>query len=227
MTFFKPEAFLGYLVNPYLLGGIWSTVWLTVASMLIGFLLGFGIALARMSPSRVLSGAARVYIWVFRGTPLLIQLIFIYTALPQIGVKLSVIESALLGLVLNEAGYLAEIVRGGFLSVPKGQHEAARALGLKPLGILLKVTGPQVMRIILPALGNSVNGLLKATSITSVISMEELLRRSQSLMQLRFEVLEVLSVCAIYYLLLTTLWQLVQTRIERHFGKAYLAHQQR
>lgn len=222
MKGFSLESFLNYIFNPYLIAGAWTTIWLTAVAIVGGFLVGLVVALMRMSPARALSGPAGFYIWLFRGTPLLIQLIIIYTGLPQLGLRFNVVQSALIGLILNEAAYLAEIIRGGFLSVPKGQSEAALSLGLSQWQILLKVTGPQVLRIIVPPLGNSVNGLLKATSITSVISMEELLRRTQVLIQVKFEVLEIFCVCAIYYLVITSLWQMVQTRIEAHFGRAYL-----
>ena len=113
----------------YLLEGALWTIGLTVNTLVFGFLLGLGLAVMRLSGNKWLSRAAQGYIWVFRGTPLLVQLIIIYTGLPQLDlVKLSVIESALIGLALNEAAYLAEILRGGILSVPKGQTEAARAL---------------------------------------------------------------------------------------------------
>ena len=120
-------------------------------------------------------------------------------------------------LVLNEAAYMAEIIRGGFLAVPSGQRDAAKALGLSPLLTLRMVTLPQAVRIILPALGNSVNGLLKATSIASVISMEELMRRSEMIMQVKFDVLEVFAAAAVMYLVLTTLWDQVQRRLERRY----------
>jgi polar amino acid transport system permease protein len=158
---------------------------------------------------------------VFRGTPLLVQLIIIYTGLPQLGLKLSVIESALLGLILNEAAYLAEIVRGGIQSIYAGQTNAARAVGFSSAQTMRYIVMPQAMRLIVPTLGNSINGLLKTTSITSVISMEELLRRTQVLIQEKFMVLELFVVAAIYYLLMTTAWDFVQRRIERHYGRAY------
>ncbi|MGA1288616.1 MAG: amino acid ABC transporter permease, partial [Rubrivivax sp.] len=164
---------------------------------------------------------ARFYIWVFRGTPLLVQLIIIYTGLPQLGLKLSVLESALLGLILNEAAYLAEIIRGGILGVSAGQSSAARALGLNSAQTMMYVVMPQAIRIIIPALGNSVNGLLKTTSVTSVISMEELLRRTQILIQEKFLVLELFTVAALYYLLMTSVWDIVQRRIEARYGRAY------
>ena len=156
------------------------------------------------------------------GTPLLVQLLIIYTGLPlAIGVRFSVLEAALLGLILNEAAYLAEIIRSGILAVPQGQSNAGKALGLTPAQVMRYVVMPQATRIVIPPLGNSVNGLLKTTSITSVISMEELLRRTQILIQEKFLVLELFAVAALYYLILTTLWDVVQRRIEARFGKAY------
>ena len=213
-------GFLDYLGNPYILMGAWATLWLTATSMACGLAIGFGIALLRRSTHRWLAAPAGFYVWLFRGTPLLVQLIVIYTGLPQLGLKFTVVESALIGLSLNEAAYLAEIIRAGIAAVPGGQVRAARALGLRERQIMRYVVLPQALRIILPPLGNSVNGLLKTTSITSVISMEELLRRTQVLIQERFEVLELFSVAALYYLAMTTAWQLVQHRIERYAGRS-------
>jgi polar amino acid transport system permease protein len=147
-------------------------------------------------------------------------LIVIYTGLPQLGIKFGVIQSALIGLSLNEAAYLAEIIRAGIGAVPAGQVRAARALGMREAQIMRYIVLPQALRIIIPPLGNSVNGLLKTTSITSVISMEELLRRTQVLIQEQFEVLELFSVAAIYYLAMTTAWQLVQRQLERYAGRS-------
>ena len=214
-------GFFEYLVNPFILGGALTTLWLTVAAIAGGLVLGCILAIMRMAPSRIVTYPARFYIWVFRGTPLLVQLIIIYTGLPQFGIRLGVVESALLGLILNEAAYLAEIVRGGILGVAPGQWNAARALGLKPSQVMAYVIMPQATRIIIPVLGNSVNGLLKTTSVTSVISMEELLRRTQMLIQEKFLVLELFTVAALYYLLMTTVWNLIQVRIEARFGRAY------
>jgi polar amino acid transport system permease protein len=214
------SGFFGYLFNPYLLAGAWATLWLTAASMVLGLLLGFVLALMRRSTRRWVSAPAALYVWFFRGTPLLVQLIVIYTGLPQLGLRFPVVTSALIGLSLNEAAYLAEIIRSGLAAVPEGQIFAGRALGLREWQIMRLIVMPQALRVILPPLGNSVNGLLKTTSMTSVISMEELLRRTQELVQERFEVLELFAVASIYYLALTTAWSLVQDRIERRFGRA-------
>src|SRR5207249_2808885 len=206
MTGWDWAAFRKYLFNPYLLDGAWTTVWLSVAVMAIGLLLGLAAALMRMSPHRVPRSIARFYIWLMRGTPLLVQLIIIYTGLPQLGIRLSVIQSALLGLGLNEGAYLAEIIRAGILSVPRGQFDAARAVGMPYWTMLRVVILPQAVRVILPPLGNNFNGLLKTTSLASVISLE---------------VLEIFVVAACYYLAMTSLWGVVQRRLEAHFGRPY------
>ncbi len=213
-------AFLGYFDNRFLLGGAAITVGLTLASLAGGLVLGMLLALLRAQGGLV-GRAASLYVWAFRGTPLLVQLVIIYTGLPQVGLKFGVLVSALLALTLNEAAYLSEIIRAGFSGVAPGQWDAAKALGFGRIATIRLVTLPQAFRIIIPPLGNSVNGLLKATSITSVISMEELMRRSQMIMQLKFDVLEVYCVAAVYYLALTTLWDFVQRALERRFGRGY------
>jgi polar amino acid transport system permease protein len=220
---FDVTSFLNALVNPFLLAGAGVTAGLTVIGLIGGFAFGLVVAMMRSSPYRVISRFAQVYIWFFRGTPLLIQMVAIYSGLPQVGIKFGVFTSVLVALISNEAAYMAEIIRGGFLAIPPGQNDAAKALGLNRLQILLKVLLPQAIRIILPAVGNSVNGLLKATSIASVISMEELMRRSEMIMQVKFDVLEVFAAAAIDYLVLTTLWDQVQKRLERRFNRGELA----
>lgn len=214
-------AFVGYLDNAFLLTGVLVTVGLTAVSLLGGLALGTLLALMRGVGGPVLPRLTATYVWVFRGTPLLVQLVIVYTGLPQLGLKFGVVMSAFIALTLNEAAYLSEIIRAGFSGVAPGQRDAARALGLNPWRTVWLVTLPQAFRIIIPPLGNSVNGLLKATSITSVISMEELMRRSQMIMQLKFEVLEVYCVAAVYYLALTTLWDFAQRALERRFGRGY------
>ena len=222
MQIWNWSGFFDYLTNKYILWGAFTTLWLTVFAITAGLALGFLVAMMRLSRSRLMRMPAGFYVWLFRGTPLLVQLIVIYTGLPQLGIKLTVVESALIGLALNEAAYLAEIVRAGILAVPHGQTEAAQSLGMSRAKIMHLVILPQALRIIIPPLGNSVNGLLKTTSVTSVISMEELLRRTQVLIQERFMVLELFAVAAIYYLAMTTAWDFIQRRIERRFGRAYV-----
>ena len=220
MRGFDVADFLNALVNPFLLIGAVVTAGLTVVGLLGGFACGLMVALLRSAPNPVAQRLAQGYIWFFRGTPLLIQMVMIYSGLPQLGIRFGVMTSVIVALVLNEAAYMAEIIRGGFLAIPAGQRDAAKALGLSRWQALIKVLLPQATRIILPALGNQVNGLLKATSIASVISMEELMRRSEMVMQVKFDVLEVFAAAAVMYLVMTTLWDQVQRRLERRFDRA-------
>ncbi len=214
------DAFFHYLHSPYLLKGAGVSLLLSIAAMAVGLVLGLIAAIMRMSSRRLISAPASFYVWIMRGTPALVQLIIIYTGLPQLGLTLGVIPSAVLGLGMNEGAYLAEIFRAGIAAVPGGQFEAARALGLSRYQLMRLVVLPQAMRIIVPPLGNAFNGLMKTSSLASVISMEELLRRTELLIQVQFKVLEIFVDAAIYYLLLTTVWGFVQRRIEAHYGRS-------
>lgn len=213
------DAFFHYLLSPYLLKGAGVSLLLSIAAMAVGLVLGLIAAMMRMSSRRIITAPASFYVWIMRGTPALVQLIIIYTGLPQLGITLGVIPSAVLGLGMNEGAYLAEIFRAGIAAVPSGQFEAARALGLSRYQLMRLVVLPQAMRIIIPPLGNAFNGLMKTSSLASVISMEELLRRTELLIQVQFKVLEIFVDAAIYYLILTTLWGFVQRRIEAHYGR--------
>lgn len=213
--------FFEYMTNGLMMRGAWTTVWLSVISMLLGLGLGIVAALMKMYGNAILRYTAEFYIWLFRGTPVLIQLIIIYTGLPQLGIRLTVIESAILGLALNEGAYLAEIIRAGIMSVDKGQDDAARSVGMKWTQRMRYVILPQATRTIIPPLGNQFNGMLKTTSLASVISMEELMRSAQMLAQINFRVLEVYSVAALWYLLLVTIWSAIQVRIEAHYEKPF------
>jgi polar amino acid transport system permease protein len=219
---FSFADFIDSLTNPFLLRGALITVGLTAAGLAGGLVVGLLVALLRGCGQPVVVALAKAHIWFWRGTPLLIQMTMIYSGLPQIGIRFGVIPSAVITLVLNESAYMAEVIRSGFLAVPAGQRDAALALGLPRLLVLRRVLLPQALRTVLPSIGNSVNSLLKATSITSVISMEELMRRSEMLMQVKFDVLEVFAAAAIYYLVLTTLWDRVQVRLERSYGRSLI-----
>jgi len=215
------SAFFHYLHNGYLLKGAGVTLALSLACLAIGLVCGTVAALMRMSANPLLNKPAAFYIWLMRGTPVLVQLIIIYTGLPQLGIRFNVIESCLLGLGLNEGAYLAEIIRAGILSVAKGQFDAARSVGMTHAMTMRIIVLPQAMRVIIPPLGNTFNSLLKTTSLASVISMEELLRRTEVLIQVQFKVLEIFIVAAFYYLVMTTIWGFVQERLETHFSRSH------
>jgi polar amino acid transport system permease protein len=207
-------TFLHYIYSPYLLSGAAISLGVSVGSMLIGIVFGAAAALMRLSDRLWVRGPASVYVWLFRGTPVLVQLIIIYTGLPQLGLQLSVTAAALIGLGVNEGAYLAEIIRAGISSVPRGQFEAARAIGMTWPKLMRVIVLPQAARVIIPPMGNAFNGLMKTSSLASVISMEELLRRTELLVQVKFKVLELFCVAALYYLVLTTLWGFVQHWLE-------------
>jgi polar amino acid transport system permease protein len=214
------STFFHYLHSWYLIKGAGISLALSIGAMAIGLVFGTIAALMRRSNRWLLREPASFYVWLFRGTPVLVQLIIIYTGLPQLGIKLGVIPAALIGLGVNEGAYLAEIIRAGISAVPRGQFEAARAIGMTRATIMRVVVMPQALRIIIPPLGNAFNGLMKTSSLASVISMEELLRRTELLIQVQFKVLEIFIVAAIYYLILTTLWGFVQQRLEAHFSRS-------
>ncbi len=212
-------AFFKYLHSTYLLEGAAISLGLSLAAMALGLVLGLIAALMRMSKSPVISKPASFYVWIMRGTPVLVQLIIIYTGLPQFGIRLGVISAAIIGLGANEGAYLAEIIRAGINAVPKGQFEAARAIGLSRAQVMRLVILPQAVRVIIPPIGNTFNALMKTSSLASVISMEELLRRTELLVQVNFKVLEIFCVAALYYLVLTTIWGVIQRRIEGRLSR--------
>lgn len=199
----------------YLIGGAWTTLWLTLVAMAAGLAFGLVAALGRLSRWRIPKAAAAFYIWLFRGTPLLVQLVMWYTGLPEIGIHLSGIMAAVIGLGLNEGAYMAEIIRAGILSVDHGQMEAAKALGMTSGLAMQRIIIPQAIRVIIPPTGNEFIGMLKNTSLVSVIAVSELLLRTENLISTTFRTLELLTVASIYYLFLTSLLTLMQRRVER------------
>jgi polar amino acid transport system permease protein len=212
------DTFFGLIFNKFLFNGAVTTVWLTAATMFIGIIVALGIALCLVSHSPFLKSFGRFYVYVIRGTPLLVQLLILFTGLPQFGIRLSALQSALISLSVNESAYLAEILRAAIISVNKGQYEAAKALGM-PYGMMMrKIIIPQTTKMIVPELGNRINGMLKFSSIAATIGVMELLRRAQMLIQYRFAVLEIYIIVSIYYLIMTTLWDKVQVRIERRYS---------
>ncbi|MET8832882.1 amino acid ABC transporter permease [Micromonospora sp. NPDC004540] len=229
-----------YQFDRVILEGLWVTVQLTVASMAIGVVLGVVVALMQVSDSRVLRTGAMAYVWFFRGTPLLVQLIFwfnIALIFPEVGLgvpfggpKLMTWETntlvtgfvaALLGLSINEGAYMSEIVRAGLRAVDPGQQEAAAALGMSRMKIMRRVVLPQAMRIIVPPTGNQLISMLKTTSLVSVIAGADLLTVAQRLYLTNFEVIALLIVASLWYLVLTTVASIGQYYVERRFSRGF------
>jgi polar amino acid transport system permease protein len=228
-----------YLFDSRILHGVLVTLELTVLSMVVGIVLGVILASMRRSPNPLVSGASWLYIWFFRGTPLLVQLVFWYNIaalFPKISLGIpfgpaiihgsanTIITSfvaALLGLGLNEGAYMAEIVRAGFLSVPEGQTEAAQSLGMTRLQILRVVVLPQAMRVILPPTGNETISMLKNTSLVSVIAYAELLYSAQLIYSANYKTIPLLIVASIWYLVMTSVAYVGQYFIERRYGRGF------
>ncbi len=229
-----------YLFSPDILQGVLLTIELTASAMCIGILLGIAIALMRLSENGLLSSAAVVYITCFRGTPALVQLIFwfnlsalfpvITLGIPFFGPDLLALNAnaiitplmaANLGLGLCEAAYMAEIVRSGIMSVDPGQREAAFAVGMTRAQTMRKVILPQALRVIVPPTGNQVIGMLKYTSLASVISVTELLSSAELIYTRTFETIPLLIVASLWYVALTTVLTAVQRVIELRVGRSH------
>ncbi len=204
---------------PVLLRGLLVTVELWIPAMAAGLALGFALGLARLSRSGWIAKPALGAIEVFRGTPVLIQLIWFFYAFPiVIGVQLSPFVAALLGLALNTAAYCAEIFRGGIQSVPKGQFEGARALGMTRAQAMRRVILPQVLRRMLPAFTNRAIELAKVTSLASVLSVHELMYQGRLLSSTYYRPLEILTTVAIVYFVLIYPGSYLSARLERRLA---------
>lgn len=221
-----------YFTAEAVLEGGLLTLQLTALAMIGGVVLGVVLAVMRLSGSALLSGCSWVYIWFFRGTPLLIQLIFWFNLsalFPSTTVNAIVTPyvAALLGLTLNEAAYMAEIVRGGLLGVDRGQTEAAQALGIGRHRILLGVVLPQAMRVIVPPTANQAVAMLKNTSLVSVLGVADLLHSAQVIYARTFETIPLLIVASLWYLVITTVLGVGQHHLERYFGRGDVRLSQR
>ena len=232
------DVVVSYLFAPQIIAGAGLTILLTVVSMTAGIALGTLLAIMRLSENPILRTISRGYIWFFRGTPLLVQLIFWYNiaalypviafglpfggpsvVLGSANVLISPLAAALLGLSLNEAAYMAEIIRGGLLSVDKGQVEATDAFGMTRSRALRRVIIPQAMRSIVPPTGNQLISMIKATSLVSVIAMADLLYSVQAVYNRTFEVIPMLMVAVIWYLVITSVLNIGQGFIERYYAR--------
>ncbi|MFI9025105.1 amino acid ABC transporter permease [Streptomyces sp. NPDC053560] len=224
---FQWDVVAGYFFTTAVLRGLWLTLWLTALVMVLGFALGTLLAAMRLSANPVLRGVGWGYVWLFRSMPVLVQLLFwfnIGALYPYIlGVKtvnlLGPITVALIGLTLHEAAYAAEVVRGGILSVDRGQLEAAQSLGLSRWRRGRRIVLPQAMRAIVPPAGNMLIGTLKGTSIVSVIAVQDLLYSVQLVYHRTYQVIPLLLVATIWYVVVTSVLSVGQFYVERHYAR--------
>ena len=190
------------------------TLAVTILSVVLGVLFGLVIAVAQESRIAAVQPLVIVYLWLFRGTPVLFQIIFVFNVLPQFGILLSGFACAIIALSLNEAAYMSEILRSGLQAVGRGQRLAGRALGMKDWHVLRYVVLPQALRIVIPPIGNQFIGMLKLSALISVIAVEELLLVANQTASANFRYLEALSTAGIYYLAFTTVFMILQARVE-------------
>ena len=226
-----------YFLSRRVLSGLGLTILLTVVAMAIGIILGVILAVMRLSANPLLSGASWVYIWFFRGTPVLVQLLFWFNLAflyPRISLGvpfgpafvhanandvISALTAAILGLGLNEGAYMAEIVRAGILSVEHGQVEASQALGMSRALTMRRIILPQAMRVIIPPTGNETISMLKTSSLASVITVTELLYAVQLIYSVNFQTIPLLIVASIWYLIMTSVLTVGQYYVERHYAR--------
>jgi polar amino acid transport system permease protein len=235
---FHWDVFGNYLFDSRILHGLRITLELTVVSMAIGIVLGIVLAIMRLSPNPVVSGVSWIYIWGFRGTPVLVQVLFwnfIASVWPTISIGVpfggpSIISGSanslitpfvagMLGLGLNEGAYMAEIVRAGIISVDEGQAEAAQALGMTRLQTMRRIVLPQAMRVIIPPTGNETISMLKTSSIVAFIALGDLLYSAQLIYSQNFRQIPLLVVASFWYLVCTTILSIGQYYLERHFRR--------
>ncbi|WP_143608971.1 MULTISPECIES: amino acid ABC transporter permease [Thermosipho] len=188
---------------PFLLLGAWDTLKLTFFSVLIGLILGTFIGMGRLSKLKVINIPSTVYVEFLRGTPLLVQISIVYFGLPQLGIQLEAYPAAIVALGLNSGAYIAEIVRAGIQSIPKGQYEAARSLGMSHFQTMRYIILPQAFKNILPALGNEFITLTKDSSLASIIGVTELMRRGQFVITRTFQTFSIYFGIAIIYFVMT------------------------
>jgi len=226
-----------YFTWPTILDGLVTTLELTASAMAIGIVGGVMLAVMRLSPNPLVAGASWLYIWFFRGTPVLVQIIFwdyisaVYPHFaigiplgPEVGhVSVAFITGFVAGMFalgFNEAAYMSEIVRAGIISVDEGQTEAAQSLGMTRLLTMRRIVLPQAMRVIIPPTGNETIGMLKTTSLVSVIAVTDLLYATQIIYAANYEIIPLLVVASLWYLIVTTVLSIGQYYLERHYARS-------
>ncbi|ONG56492.1 ABC transporter permease [Pseudoroseomonas deserti] len=220
-----------FFTAPAIMTGLYNTLWMTLGAMALGITLGVITAVMRMSPNPVLQGVAMGYTWLFRGTPVILQLLLWFNLaliFPRLGFGefsvrtvdvMTPALAALLGLGINQGAYTSEVIRAGMLSVDTGQYEAAKAIGMTRLRALRRIIFPQAMRVVIPPLGNEFIGMVKLTSLASVIQFAEILHAAQNIYYANSRVIELLIVAAIWYLIIVSILTPLQMLLERRFAR--------
>jgi polar amino acid transport system permease protein len=242
---FRWSTFADYFFSDPIMHGLRLTLELTLVAMAIGVVLGVVLAMMRMSANPIFSTFSWVYAWLFRGTPTLVQLLLFYNfaaLYPRLNVSIpfgptlasadtnaaiTPFAAAILGLGLNEAAYMSEIVRGGILSVHKGQTEAAMGIGMTKLKTFRRVVLPQALRVIIPPTSNNIIGMLKMTALVSVLSLADLLYATEQIYAINFQPIPLLIVATVWYLICTSILMIAQRFLERRLSRGYGGHDTR
>lgn len=204
---------------PILLEGCWVTLEISFFSLLLGMIFGIAGALCRISSNPILTSIAFFYVWIIRGTPVMVQLFILYFGLPQLGIKLSSMTAGILGLAINTGAYITEIIRAGIQAIDKGQLEAALSLGMNYRQAMVRIIGPQATKICIPPLVNQFIMTLKNSSIASLVTITELLRTGEQIIYTTFRSFEVYTVVAVLYLVMNSIFMIIADNLEKRMAR--------
>ncbi len=204
---------------PILLEGCWVTLQISFFALLLGMVFGIAGALCRISSNRILNAAAFFYVWVIRGTPVMVQLFILYFGLPQLGIKLPSMVAGVLGLAINTGAYITEIIRAGIQAVDRGQMEAALSVGMSYRQSMRRIIGPQAIKICIPPLVNQFIMTLKNSSIASLVTITELFRTGEQIIYTTFRSFEVYTAVAVFYLIMNSVFMVIADKLERRMAR--------
>ena len=204
---------------PILLEGCWVTLQISFFALLLGMVFGIAGALCRISSNKVLNSGAFFYVWVIRGTPVMVQLFILYFGLPQLGIRLPSMVAGVLGLAINTGAYITEIIRAGIQAVDRGQMEAALSLGMSYRQAMRRILGPQAVKFCIPPLVNQFIMTLKNSSIASLVTITELFRTGEQIIYTTFRSFEVYTAVAVFYLIMNSVFMVIADKLERRMAR--------
>lgn len=204
---------------PIFFDGCLVTLEISFAALFLGMIFGIAGALCRISSNKFLNRLAFLYVWIIRGTPVMVQLFILYFGFPQLGIKMSSMMAGILGLAVNTGAYITEIIRSGIQAIDKGQMEAALSLGMKKYQAMIRIIGPQAVKVCMPPLVNQFIMTLKNSSIASLVTITELLRTGEQLIYTTFRSFEVYTVVAVLYLIMNSVFMVVANKLEQRMAR--------
>lgn len=219
----RAQRIIGILSDsffPILKAGLYYTIPLTLITFVLGLILAFFTAIARLSGNRPLVALAKFYVWIFRGTPLLVQIFILFYGFPSIGITLNPFPAAVIAFTLNKGAYSSEIIRAAILSIPKGQWEAAYSISMTKAQAMRRIILPQAVRVSLPPLGNSFISLVKDTSLAATITVTELFQKGQQIASVTYEPLWLYIEVAVIYLIFSTVLSFLQNKLEDRYDRS-------